>query len=128
MQLSTGTLLRQSGQHAGSTSHEHSNANDDYHDALLNRTDQLFTELQRIIEHSGASSPIPHQTAELLDYPSYPHTYKPRSLFAQSGKMPPKKSGRAMLREEGALDTWLTCEEGATDTAQGWRGRTTICS
>ena len=67
--------------------------------AAANRTDQLFTELQRVIENGEAGTPI--RDHELLDF----HTYPSLSLFApaRSGKMPPKKSGRAMLREEGGL-------------------------
>lgn len=65
-----------------------------------NRTEQLFNELQRLIVDSGASTPHREYRDELLDYP-------PVGFFGgsieRSGKMPPKKSGRAMLREEGAL-------------------------
>jgi len=65
-----------------------------------NRTDQLFTELRQLIDRSGGSTPYRDRDRdrdplhELLDYPQF-------GLFSPAGKMPPKKSGRAMLREEG---------------------------
>jgi hypothetical protein len=69
-----------------------------------NRTDQLFTELRQLIDHSGRSSPVRDAAHhELLDFPQF-------GLFAPTGKMPPKKSGRAMLREEGKLfNDVVTC-------------------
>jgi hypothetical protein len=56
-----------------------------------NRTDQLFDELRQLIEHSGASTPVRDHDA--IHYPAVG--------YFSSGKMPPKKSGRALLREEG---------------------------
>jgi hypothetical protein len=60
-----------------------------------NRTDQLFYELRQLIEHSGASTPVRDHDSVL---------YPPIGYFSSS-RMPPKKSGRALLREEGGCNT-----------------------
>ena len=112
----TSSARRASGQ-LSNTHHHHNNNHldtpnsahhNDHDDTLaLNRTDQLFTELQRIIENSGASSPLRDNNPELLDLGHCKENLRSNHSFGgrQSfGKMPPKKSGRAMLREEGALD------------------------
>jgi hypothetical protein len=64
-----------------------------------NRTELLFTELRRVIDHtlSGASSPT--GLNKLLDWYDEFELYRPEREPLR--KMPPKKSGRAMLREEG---------------------------
>jgi hypothetical protein len=75
-----------------------------------NRTDQLFQELQQLIEHSGASTPVPEH--ELHNFPSVG--------YFSSGKMPPKKSGRAALREEGMAH--MRPFFGLQPLTDGWTG------
>ena len=91
------TSRRANGQH-----HDHQNTTNPNNNLIGgqdNRTDQLFTELQRLIEHSGASTPVRDAGDNLPEF-NNSHRQRAPPLF---GKMPPKKSGRAMLREEGTL-------------------------
>ncbi|KIW08052.1 uncharacterized protein PV09_00996 [Verruconis gallopava] len=70
-----------------------------------NRTEQLFHELRLLVDHSGASTPIHHHHQRDSDVAAT-SSLTPVSYFASgSRKMPPKKSGRALLREEGLEKT-----------------------
>jgi hypothetical protein len=87
-----------------STSHcdnHDSHDSHDSHDNVLtsnNRTEQLFNELQRVIELSGgASSPLQYGHERERKLPDFEYNTR----FSFSKKMPPKKSGRAILKEEG---------------------------